>query len=61
MRYLTKKVVEKMWREEIKPNVPKGDIPWLRESWNDFVDALAKDGQISWHQADNWNQPRECK
>ena len=36
MRYLPRKDVEQMWREEVKPNVPKGDIPWLRESWNDL-------------------------
>ena len=60
MRYLTKKVVEQMWRQEVKPHAPKNDVSWLRESWNDLIDSLAKDGQISWHQADKWSQPKEC-
>ena len=60
MRYLTKKVVEQMWRQEVKPHAPKNDVSWLRESWNDLIDSLAKDGQISRYQADNWSQPKEC-
>jgi len=54
-----------MWRECIKPVViqfhGKGHKIALRESWNDTVDYLAKDGEITWKQADNWSQPIECK
>ncbi len=60
-RYMTRENAIQVWREFIKPSVPKGDMPWMRESWNDYVDMLAKDGQISWKQADNWAQPKECR
>tara|TARA_Y100000310_G_C19987962_1_gene492812 strand:+ start:276 stop:509 length:234 start_codon:yes stop_codon:yes gene_type:complete len=36
------------------------DLPMRREAWNNYTDALCKDGQISdWQQA-NWNQPDVC-
>ena len=36
------------------------DLPMRRESWNNYTDALCKDGQISdWQQA-NWSQPTFC-
>lgn len=63
-KYMTKADALKMWRQDIKPIVVqfhgKGDSIALRESWNDFVDTLAKHNQISWHQADTWSQPSEC-
>jgi hypothetical protein len=36
------------------------DLPMRREAWNNYVDSLCKDGQVSdWQQA-NWNQPDVC-
>ena len=33
------------------------DMPRRRQMWNDFVDDICKDGQISDWQAANWSQP----
>ena len=35
----------------------KGDVIAKRESWNDFVDALNKEGYISDNQAMRWDNP----
>jgi len=36
------------------------DLPMRREAWNNYVDSLCKDGQISdWQQA-NWSHPTFC-
>lgn len=31
-----------------------------REAWNNFTDALCKDGTITPYQYDTWAQPRVC-
>ena len=36
------------------------DLPMRRESWNNYTDALCKDGQISDWQYENWSQPDVC-
>ena len=33
------------------------DMPARREAWNNWVDGLSQDGQISEWQADNWGHP----
>ena len=38
------------------PNL-KGDIVWKRTEWNDFTDALCKEGYISENQYNNWTNP----
>lgn len=35
----------------------RGDSIAKREAFNDFVDYLNKDGQVSDHQADTWSNP----
>ena len=36
------------------------DLPMRREAWNNYTDALCKDGLISDWQYDNWSQPAVC-
>ena len=36
------------------------DLPLRRETWNNYTDALCKDGQISDWQYENWSQPDYC-
>ena len=51
------------WRTDIKPRVRERyrstDLPALRTSWNDYVDSLHKDGDISSWQFCNWSSPVE--
>jgi hypothetical protein len=35
----------------------KGDTIAKREAWNDFVDMLSRDGDITQSQRDNWTNP----
>ena len=35
----------------------KGDVTAKRESWNNFVDMLNKEGYVSNYQANNWTNP----
>lgn len=35
----------------------KGDTVWKREEWNNFTDALCKEGYISDSQYNNWSNP----
>ena len=36
------------------------DWPARREAWNNWTDALCKDGQISLWQYENWSQSLLC-
>ena len=49
------------WEQEIEPDIeqlfPGNDIPAKRESWNNYVDALHKNDQISGWQCHNWSNP----
>lgn len=61
-RKLTKKQVLEMFSEiwnEAKQNDPeiKGDSVMKRELFNNFVDSLNKDRQVSDSQANNWTNP----
>ena len=56
-KYLTKKEVERMFKEEVYPSLNKSDKPMIREAWNDFTDMLCKDGQISDNQYNTWSTP----
>jgi hypothetical protein len=58
---MTKKQAERIFKEEILPQVIKRyesdgrkDIPARRFEWSTFIDSLCKDGQISQHQYDTW-------
>lgn len=35
--------------------IVEGDPIWTRENWNNYVDALQKDNQITEHQASTWD------
>lgn len=35
----------------------RGDAIAKREAWNNYTDALCKDGEISQKQCDNWTNP----
>lgn len=55
------------FREEVLPAVKatyeqdgKKDRIARREAWNNFTDALCKDGQITLSQYETWTHPREC-
>lgn len=59
---MTKAQAVSFWRCLIKPVIVQRhsatDKPALRESWNDFVDELQRDGKISERQASTWTQPK---
>lgn len=46
--------------QEISADVPKDDGPALAESWNDYTDSLAKDGQLcalQYHHCPAYDEP----
>ena len=46
------------WKcETISDPSLKGDVTAKRESWNNFVDMLNKEGYVSNYQAYNWSNP----
>jgi hypothetical protein len=58
-RKLTKAQVMEIFKEEYAGFLVenRGDSIAKREAFNDFVDYLNKDGQVSDHQADTWSNP----
>lgn len=58
---LTKREVESHFRHHVLPPMGVKDGPAVREVWNDYIDALHRDGQITSHQADTWSQPAFVK
>lgn len=61
MAYLKKSDVVEMYKNDILPSIPSTDRPAQREAWNNFVDMLQKDGQISEANANTWDQPAFLK
>ena len=64
MGKLTKKQVVAIFLRDIMPVVqrvyePQGipDWPARAEAWNNFIDTLCKDGDISEHQYNTWTSP----
>jgi hypothetical protein len=57
----TKTEVLREFRENILPAIVqqygKDDHIAIREAWNNYTDALCKDGVISSHQYDSWTNP----
>ena len=37
------------------------DVPARREAWNDWMDVLCKDGDVTEHQYNNWCLPDELE
>jgi len=61
MASMSKKSAEDFWRRYyVKNKIPLWDKPALRESWNNYTDALCKEGCISSKQYDTWIHPRIC-
>lgn len=60
-KYLTKKEVERMFKEEVYPSLDKSDKPSLSYAWDVFIDGLCKDGEISHNQYNNWLLPSFLK
>lgn len=63
---MTKADADAAFREHYLPGIlrqeaetgPGVDGPMRREAYNNYVDHLAKDGQISERQAATWTHPR---
>lgn len=57
--------VREMWRDDVYPLVVEkygaDDMPALRESFNNYTDALCKDGTIPEWQYENIDKPKECR
>lgn len=64
-KYMRKADAVNYWRNQIKPRVlmlrSANDMAALRESWNNYVDGLCKDGCITEYRADTWCQPKELR
>lgn len=54
---MTKREAVEMFRAEIMPHVRASDRPAVREAWNNFTDALAKDRLITMRQYETWTHP----
>ncbi len=61
---MTREEAIQLYREHILPEVPKRyeqegriDKPARAEAWNNFTDALCKDGQITLKQYETWEHP----
>ena len=39
----------------------RADYDARAQSWNDYTDALQKDGLITMRQYETWTHPRECE
>jgi hypothetical protein len=45
------------FKEGILPHIPSNDKVAIRCAWNDYVDGLNKDGQVTDYQARTWSNP----
>ena len=54
---MTKAQALQDFRYFIKPFIKKGDTIAVREAWNNWTDALCKEGAITLNQYENWGQP----
>jgi hypothetical protein len=58
---LTKRQAIANFRELVMPEIirryGRGDVIAQREEWNNYVDALQKDGAVTRYQADTWSNP----
>ena len=61
-RYMTKAEAVKLFRfiykiKAIENGYRRGDEVAKRTEWNDYTDALCKEGLITLHQYETWDQP----
>lgn len=59
---MTKKQALRDFKEHVLPNIPlrhngKVDEVARSEAWNNYTDALCKDGQITLKQYESWTNP----
>lgn len=54
---MNKLTAHTIFREDILPNLDKTDKVAIRCAWNDYVDGLNKDRQITDYQARVWANP----
>jgi hypothetical protein len=58
---VTKAEIVRRFREDVLPHViahyGRADRVAIREEWNNWTDALCKDGEISLQQYDSWSNP----
>lgn len=58
---MTKKEAVAEFKADILPHVikqyGKNDKPAIEQAWNDWTDALCKNGRITQHQYDTWVHP----
>lgn len=53
---MTLREARKMFRNEIAVNIPKNDRAMLDEAFNNWTDALCKDGTITERQYNTWTR-----
>lgn len=58
---MTKQQAIEYFKEHVLPRLDITDRPLVRTAWNDYVDALQKNGQITERQAETWEQPAFVK
>lgn len=56
---MTKKQAVNLFKESFL-SIDKKDKPMMREVWNNFTDALCKNGDITPSQYDRWTGPYGC-
>jgi len=54
---MTKAQALKEFRFLFRPFIKRGDAIAAREAWNNWTDALCKEGAITLNQYENWGQP----
>lgn len=67
LKKMTKKQALEEFREFMMPLIKKQEKEWSgkarvdeafrREEWNNFTDALCKNGRITKHQYESWDNP----
>ena len=55
---MTKQQAIRDFREHILPALDQTDRPMVRTAWNDYVDSLERNGEITKRQAATWDQPK---
>ena len=54
---MTKAEALKEFRLLFRPFIKRGDAIAARVAWNNWTDALCKEGAITLNQYENWGQP----
>lgn len=54
---MNKQTAIKEFKDFVLPHLPKKDKPALDQAWNDWTDALCKEGEITSKQYETWVNP----